>query len=492
MQNEHFLTLKNGAAAGLAELPILDFDNFRQDVLNDVLNENCRVSAFFTAKERRLIAVLADDAHSNIRVYSTDVPEHYDSLTRECPAFHWFERELHEQTGIVPDGHPWLKPIRFTGDVEPAVTNYFTLEGHGTHEVAVGPVHAGVIEPGHFRFQCLGEDVHTLEISLGYQHRGIESMLVNGPDARTPFVMETIAGDTSTANAGAYSAIIQALHSGSRISARAQAIRLVAWELERIANHIGDLGALSGDAAFLPTASFCGRIRGDFLNMTAAICGNRFGRGLVTPDGVGYDINNELAEKLLGLIHDNSRDLDNALDLMLDEPTVLDRFETTGTVSPETAQAIGLVGMAARACGLQRDIRVTHPYGAYQNCKINCVTAPDGDVMSRVMVRRNELKESLDIVNSTLASLPTDTDSVSADSTPAKPNAIAVSLAEGWRGELCHVALTNNEGRFLKYKVVDPSFHNWFGLAMALRNEQISNFPICNKSFNLSYCGHDL
>ena len=171
------------------------------------------------------------------------------------------------------------------------------MAGEEVHEVAVGPVHAGVIEPGHFRFQCHGETVFHLEISLGYQHRGVERALVGGPNPRTIHYIETLAGDTSIAHAIAYCRAVESL-SDTRVPPRAQVIRGIALELERVANHIGDLGALAGDVGFLPTMSYCGRIRGDVLNMTAMLCGNRFGRGLVRPGGVAFDLDDESVQEL--------------------------------------------------------------------------------------------------------------------------------------------------------------------------------------------------
>ena len=230
--------------------------------------------------------------------------DRFESVTDAVPQAHLFEREIAEQYGLRPDGHPWLKPVRFHhsyrvgrdawgreagAPILPGVVDFFTVAGTEIHEVAVGPVHAGVIEPGHFRFQCHGEHVFHLEIALGYQHRGIEGALVGGPTKRTIHYMETAAGDTTIGHTLAYAHLVEAL-SRSRVGARAQALRGIALELERLANHTGDLGALAGDVAYLPTASFCGRLRGDFLNMTAELCGSRFGRGFVRPGGVGFDL----------------------------------------------------------------------------------------------------------------------------------------------------------------------------------------------------------
>jgi Ni,Fe-hydrogenase III large subunit len=247
---------------------------------------------------------------------------------------------------------------------------------------------------------------------------------------------------------------------------------------------------MAGDVGFLPTLSYCGRIRGDFLNMTAMLCGKRFGRGLLCPGGTKLDVDDGVIADLLKRLASAHRDVRGAVDLSLNSDTVRARYDDCGTVSAGAARACGLVGVAARASGLARDARAHFPADGAEPDDIPLIKCESGDVFARAYVRSRELDSSAEFIQRALSSLPEGECAVPLP--PLPPHRMAVGIIEGWRGEICHVALTNAEGRFAAYKIVDPSFHNWFGLALALRGQQISDFPLCNKSFNLSYCGHDL
>jgi Ni,Fe-hydrogenase III large subunit len=507
LDKDKTMQLFNGGHIRLNDIPDFPEQEFRRKVLGVCQNE-ARLANFFGALEAdgrvRLYAILAFDEEAELRVFSTLIArDRYECLSKDLPEAHMFEREIAEQWAVTPEGHPWLKPVRYHANYRgvndlwpdmrtetiPGKYPFYSISGEEAHEVGVGPVHAGVIEPGHFRFQCHGEAVIHLEIQLGYQHRGIEPMMA-GKDLRKGVLLsESIAGDTSIGHSTAFCEVVESL-SGCVIPPRAQAIRAVAQELERLANHVGDLGALGMDAGFLPTSAYFGRMRGDYLNLLLTLTGNRVGKGLSRPGGVLFDIDEKMAEDLCRRLKVCKKEFEDVSDLLFSRPSVLARFEGVGAVSPENARKMGLVGPAARASRLERDVRIDHSSGMWQFYHVPISLGATGDVYARALVRRQEAMRSLEFLLKVLASLPKG--GIFAPAGAMKPRTLAVSMVEGWRGEIMHVGITDGNGGFGRYKIKDPSFHNWFGLALAVRNQQISDFPLCNKSFNLSYCGHDL
>lgn len=418
----------------------------------------------------------------------------YPSLTARFPAVQVLERELWEQTGLVPQGHPWLKPVRFEGERQGRMHEYpfFSVRGQEVHEVGVGPIHASVIEPGHFRFMCHGERVHHLEIQLGYQHRGIEALMLQRPlQALTPLA-ETVAGDSSIAHAWAHCTAVEAL-AGVRLAPEVDTVRAVALEMERIAMHLVALTGLATDIAFLQGGATYGRLRTAIINATMRVCGSRFGRGWLRPGGVRHGITPELRADLLKTLTAFSHDFTEVNELMLAARSVQSRFRGVGVVSHQAAIDIGLQGLVARACAVPFDTRASLPGRLYERHPAEVLTEPGGDCWARLVLRMREIDASLRWLERVLGTVDAALDGQALQALrPLPADALCVSVREGFRGPVLHALETGPEGRLLHVKLQDPSLFNWFGLALAVRNNEISDFPICNKSFDLSYCGNDL
>jgi Ni,Fe-hydrogenase III large subunit len=490
------LRVQNQQPFAIGDIPILSVKEF-EDSLREALQTQARMIGLIgletTDSTTTVIAILGDASNSTLHLLGTTFSpanNRYHSFADVYPQTNYFECELAENHQIIPEGHPWLRPVRRqTVILDQQPYTLYKMEGEEVHEVAVGPIHAGVIEPGHFRFQCHGELVHHLEIILGYQHRGIEKLLLHATPSQQNVLCESITGDTVIGHSMAYALAVEAL-SNTSVSLRTQVLRSIAEELERIAMHLAGLGGIANDVGYAIGSASYGRLRTIVINSTALLCGSRFGRGFIVPSGLQFNPTDEAIEALKVNLHEVQQDVHFINEVMFGSTSVLGRLDHTGTVEKEWAQSIGMVGPAARACGLDVDTRSQFPYGAYKYIHLPLITLSSCDVFARARMRSLEIDESLRFIFDQLENLPSG--SVQSEKYAVYPNNGVVSLTEGWRGEIAHCVFTNSKGRWKRYKIKDPSFHNWYGLGLALRNEAISDFPLCNKSFDLSYSGHDL
>ncbi len=506
-----FVSIKNNQTIPLTEIPTVSYDtftSFMKNLMGDLSN-HCVAYFGYPAKgidKHKFISVVANDNTSELYVLSYELhdtaQQKLESLSKDIPPLHIFEREISENWGVTFKDHPWAKPVRYAWDRHDQsknMTNYpfFKLEGTESHEVGVGPIHAGVIEPGHFRFSCYGENVHHLEIQLGYQHRGIEHLFLEkkGLLQRT-ILAESIAGDTVVSHTLAFAHNMEQLY-GLEESLKLSMIRTIASELERIAVHVGNLSAVCQDIAYQLGSSVLGALRTPVINFFQWWCGNRFSKGMIRVGYNPYPFHKELRERLGKVLDDFEMKYTEMADVMFKLQSVQARWEKTGTVTKEQARLIGSVGLAARMTGVTRDIRTSHPYSYYKGLFYMPAILKTGDVMAHAQLRDQEIRKSIRMLRYLMEEFEK-YDPEDAETRPnlkgktLKPNTFSIALTEGWRGEICHTVVTDEAGEIVCYKIKDPSMHNWFSLAIALRDNEISDFPICNKSYDQSYCGFDL
>jgi Ni,Fe-hydrogenase III large subunit/NADH:ubiquinone oxidoreductase subunit C len=504
-EKSHIEITNNGNAIELKAIPVLSYTDFSEhlkNLLSDPSNHCVAYYAVKMEKKLRFFCCVASDTTSRIAVFSYELDKQklvLPSLTAEIFALHIFEREIHENHGVEFEWHPWLKPVRFPHDrfnSRSIMDNYpfYSIESEELHEVGVGPIHAGIIEPGHFRFICNGEKVLHLEIQLGYQHRGIEKLFLEKNRAlQRNILSESISGDSVIAHSLAHSSLIESL-AGILVSDSLQIERCIALELERIAIHIGDTAALCGDIAYQLGQVVNEALRTIIINTTQLWCGNRFGKGLIRCGGSNYPMTQEFIDAMLLTLEDTGKRYSEITNRMFSLPNVLSRFDGIGILTQNQVELIGAVGMAARSSGVMRDIRKSHPFQYFKEFDIEPVTQLAGDVLARAMLRNLEVRNSIEMIRK-LVDIHKQKEKISTKPVynyKLQPDSFAISLTEGWRGEICHSAITNHKCEIVHYKIKDPSFHNWMALALAVRNQEISDFPVCNKSFNLSYCGNDL
>jgi len=498
----NYISIKNNQTILLSDIPESNYEYFYEmitDLVTGNVQRHCvNYFGYKVGNNVKLICCIADDTTHEIFVSTCLVHKDHalESFSNQLLCFEKFEREIHENFGINYIDHPWLKPVRYAYnryDKSQTIENYpfYSIDSEELHEVGVGPIHAGIIEPGHFRFICNGEQILHLEIQLGYQHRGIEQLFINNKKLlQRATLAESIAGDTVVGHSVTFTHIWESL-SGFEASRDIEFARTLALELERMAVHVGDLSGACTDIAYQLGSSVFGRLRTPIINFLQEWCGNRLAKGLIRPGQNKFPFTQVLAEKLTHVLDVFEPEFNEMAEQLFSLSSALSRFERTGLVSIEDATAIGVVGMTARMTNLNRDIRSSHPFSLYAELKHEPIMKRHGDVYSRMQIRKLEVRQSIQYIRKLIANIPTQTIHTEINM-QLRPNSFSISLIEGWRGEICHCALTDKKGDLMVYKIKDPSFHNWLALALAVRNNEISDFPICNKSFNLSYSGHDL
>jgi len=497
----NYISLKNNQTIALSAIPELDYASFLDLNLSSINSSGAHCVNYFgfpNAGKIKLICCIADDELHSIRVSSSVVETKQPllSFTKHNLVFEKFEREIHENFGVAYKDHPWLKPVRFPSNrfnKKEGIADYpfFSIESEELHEVGVGPIHAGIIEPGHFRFMCNGEQILHLEIQLGYQHRGIEQLFLEKKKLLQRITLaENVSGDSVAAHSVAFINLWESLCNYQPTS-DLQLARTLAMELERVAVHTGGLSGMCTDVAYQLGSAVFGRLRTPIINFFQKWCGNRLAKGLIRAGKTNFPFTNELGDELTKLFDEFEEDFEGMSEELFELPSALARFEKTGVITEEQAKTIGTTGMSARMSGINRDIRASHPYDLYAELKHQPIIKHHGDVYSRAQIRKEEIRQSIRYIRQLIQNVSLETDKPGSLSSP-QPNSFTIALVEGWRGEICHCAITDEGGELIHYKIKDPSFHNWLAVALAMRNNEISDFPICNKSFDLSYCGHDL
>jgi Ni,Fe-hydrogenase III large subunit/Ni,Fe-hydrogenase III component G len=482
---------------------------------------------FYRKWNGRLVSLFADDVRETSGCYqvyyifavpqagsffilrvpiSEEQPE-LPSLTNAIAAVNWQEREIQDLFGLKLIGHPnprrcalhddWpeVHPLRKDFDLKtvlPPFTGerhkFRQVEGEGVFQVPVGPVHAGIIEPGHFLFSVAGEPVLYLQIRLFYTHKGTEKLFENIPVTHGVRLAESISGDSSFAHATAFCHAIERM-AGIEAPPRARALRTVCLELERLYNHIADIGAIATDVAFVVANSHAMRLKESVLRLNGQLTGNRLLRGMACLGGVRSDWNAEQLTALVRFVNELRPEFDSLVGMIRESSSTQDRLDATGILKPETARDLGVVGIAGRASGFDGDLRRDFPHAAYDGVSFTVPRYQEGDVLRRMQVRIDEVRQSFSIIEQVVGKLPTG--AVKLEVPPLPTGGCALGYVEGWRGEIFHWVRAAGPDRLSRCKIKDPSLQNWPALSEAILGNIIPDFPVINKSFNLSYSGTD-
>ena len=455
----------------------------------------------FTLAERKDWLLLCTDLQGDERLFR--------SITPHIHAAKWYEREIRDMFGLIPVGHPdmrrlvrhehWPKgshPLKkdFPWDtiLERAQGQYAfrQIEGEGVFEVPVGPIHAGIIEPGHFRFSVAGEPIMQLELRHFWKHRGVEKLFEQQPLLTAVPLAERVSGDTTVGHSLAYCQAVETLLHLD-VPRRARYLRSLFLELERLHNHLGDVGAICNDTAYALPHAHCGRMKERIMQLNDRLTGSRFLRGVNCVGGVGMDLTHEQLTQAVAELDAIEPDFAELEKILVANASLTDRLETTGILTDRTAWDHAVMGVVGRASGIDRDVRRDRPFAAYGELPPKVVLYRYGDVRARMRVRMDEIHESMRLIREIQRRIPQGAILVKVTEEPV-PGAWALSAVEGWRGEILYMVMADDKGMIHRCKVRDPSFVNWPAIQWAVMGNIIPDFPLINKSFNLSYAGNDL
>lgn len=465
------------------------------------LEKKYELQYLFALKSRQPFVLVTTELIGDDRLFT--------SITPSIHAAQWYEREIRDLFGLIPQGHPDLRRLvrhehwpkgthplqkdfswnhvleRQQGDYR-----FHHIEGEGVFEVSVGPIHAGIIEPGHFRFSVAGEPIMQLEVRHFWKHRGVEKLFEQLPLIDAVLLAERVSGDTTIGHSLAYCQAVETLLH-LNVPRRARYLRSLFLELERLSNHLGDIGAMCNDTAYALAHAHCGRMKERVMQLNDRLVGSRFLRGVMQVGGVGWDIDHGQLSHIVQELNGIQKDFSEVGAIIFANASLTDRLETTGVLTERIAWDHAVTGVVGRASGMDQDVRRDRPFAAYDELPVNVALYRYGDVRARLRVRGDEIHESIRLIREIQARIPDGPIAAEPDRS-ASPGTWAVAAVEGWRGEILYFVSAGDDGMIHRCKVRDPSFVNWPAIQWAVLGNIIPDFPLINKSFNLSYAGNDL
>jgi Ni,Fe-hydrogenase III large subunit/Ni,Fe-hydrogenase III component G len=448
-----------------------------------------------------------DRRHLILRATIDPSQPEFPSMAGEVPALNWQEREIQDWFGIEAAGHPnprrvalhdnWpdIHPLRKEFPIDTVLPPfegeqhvYRPTLGEGVFQIPVGPVHAGIIEPGHFNFAVAGEPILYLQLRMFYTHKGIEKRFEQLPAPHAVFLAESVSGDSGFSHGTAFCQALERI-AGVEVPETGRLMRTILLELERLCNHVADIGMIVTDVGFAIANAHASRLRERILCLNEELTGSRLLRGVVCPGGLRRPFDRGRVRQAVDELARFEREFDHLMNMIESSDSTRDRLERTGILHPAKAGDLGIVGVAGRASGQDLDVRRDHPYAAYDSLPLDVPVYQEGDVLRRLQVRVDEVRQSLALVRAAAQRLDGGPHRVTMPPLPA--DRCALGIVEGWRGEILYWVRTASENRIARCKVKDPSLNNWPALVEAVQGNIVPDFPVINKSFNLSYSGTD-